>query len=400
MRCRRLRFLVRMVVVPGLALVMGCATSGVESLGRKVAGLDQDGLVVRAQNLSDNAPPTDYAGTSGVASSPPSSRSPVATDGADAERGTDEEVLPFPDIHDDPLGKSGIPASERDPFVFPKLMNLLYSDRWNLDDDPVEARKKRYQRESKIDIRDPDPDTANFPNGAYTLPKGRIYLENSPLGLYGKDKTGSLPKQYNWEFLFRYGLTNNLEFRLFSNGYTAVSGPKSTTGFSPLAFDFKFHCWEENRKYFIPAVGVEVYIQTIFGSPILNNGTQPSLNLLFDQTLPWDIGFEYNLGMSGTQNQQGNIHYQFSYQWSFQKEIFEDFDVFVHGFYNAASLPRLRRLRSPALLQSTSIPTVNVVGVGFIWTVNNRLALFGSYNLGTNDASPSHIALLGFAIAM
>ena len=34
----------------------------------------------------------------------------------------------------------------------------------------------------KIDIRDPDPDTANFPNGAYTLSKGRLYIENSPVG--------------------------------------------------------------------------------------------------------------------------------------------------------------------------------------------------------------------------
>ena len=40
----------------------------------------------------------------------------------------------------------------------------------------------------KIDIRDPDPDTANFPNGAYTLPKGRLYIENSPVGFYGASK--------------------------------------------------------------------------------------------------------------------------------------------------------------------------------------------------------------------
>jgi hypothetical protein len=39
-------------------------------------------------------------------------------------------------------------------------------------------------------------------------------------------------------------------------------------------------------------MGVELYIQTNFGSPALSGGTQPSLNLLFDQSLPLEIGFE------------------------------------------------------------------------------------------------------------
>ena len=40
----------------------------------------------------------------------------------------------------------------------------------------------------RVDIRDPDPDTANFPNGAYTLPKGRLYIETSPVGFYGAEQ--------------------------------------------------------------------------------------------------------------------------------------------------------------------------------------------------------------------
>ena len=81
----------------------------------------------------------------------------------------------------------------------------------------------------KIDIRDPDPDTANFPNGAYTLPKGRLYIENSPLGLYGASRNGNQPRTYQWEYLIRYGLTDNLEFRLFSNGLTDQAGAGQAT---------------------------------------------------------------------------------------------------------------------------------------------------------------------------
>src|SRR4051812_5949403 len=48
------------------------------------------------------------------------------------------------------------------------------------------------------------------------------------------------------DFLLRYGLTDNLEFRIFSKGLTAQAArgkQPATTGFSPLAFDFKANFW-------------------------------------------------------------------------------------------------------------------------------------------------------------
>ena len=311
-----------------------------------------------------------------------------------------EDISRFPDFHDDPLKHSGIPASERDPFLFPGLMNLIYGDTWRLEEDARVAREKRFRRQANIDIRDPDPDTANFPNGAYTLPKGRLYLETSPIGLYGS--SNSTPKTYQWEYLVRYGLTDNLELRIFSNGLTVQDTRQRVIGVSPIAFDFKVHFWEENLKYHIPAMGVEMYISTPFGSPQFSQGTAPSLNLLFDQSLPFDVGFEYNFGITGVQNGIHENRYQFSFAWSFQREVVPDFDVFVQGFYNATGLPRVPRkseFHLSSLEHDVSIPTVNVVGVGGIWTVNDRLAIFGSYNFGTNPASPHHIALLGFAVA-
>jgi hypothetical protein len=45
------------------------------------------------------------------------------------------------------------------------------------------------------------------------------------------------------------------------------------------------------------------------------------------------------------------------------------------------------------------IPNVTVMGLGAIKTVNDRLAIYGSYNFGVTSASPKTIALLGFALA-
>lgn len=309
----------------------------------------------------------------------------------------EEEEAEFPDIHDDPLARAGVPVDERDPFLLPWLMNLIFEDRWGLETDPVRARTRRIRKRATVDIRDPDPDTANFPNGAYTLPKGRMYIENSPIGFYGASKTS--PRIYQWDFLIRYGLTDNLEFRIFSNGltYEAARGKQpAVTGFSPLAFDFKANFWEENPKYHIPAVGLEVYLQTTFGSSAFSGGTQPSMNLLFDQSLPLEIGLEWNVGITGVQNASSQVVYEFSFQWSFQREVVEDFDIFVHGFYNAAALPRLLNVQESA---TSSLPTITVVGVGGIWTVNDRLAIFGSYNFGLTPGSPGTIVLSGFAVA-
>ncbi len=314
----------------------------------------------------------------------------------------------YPDIHADPANiysnRFGI-DEEHDRFLFPWLMNLIFEDRWLLAErEPEVAVQNQFRRRMKVDIRDPDPDTANFPNGAYTLPKGRLYIESSPVGFYGASK--NTPRIYQWDYLIRYGLTDNLEFRIFSNGLTtrAQQGKQpATTGFSPLAFDFKANFWEENTRYHIPAMGAELYLQTTFGSPAFNTGTQPSMNLLFDQTLPLGINFEYNFGIAGTQNGLGATVYQFSFQWSFQREVVKDFDIFVHGFYNEASLPSAAQFRvvrdNQGLRAEEEIPTVTVVGTGAIWTVNDRVAIFGSYNFGVTPASPHTIGLLGFAVA-
>ena len=158
--------------------------------------------------------------------------------------GNDDAQFNYPDIDADPakiyLDRFGV-EGESDPFLFPWLVNLIFEDRWLLaEQDPDQALKNQLKRRLKIDIRDPDPDTANFPNGAYTLPKGRLYIENSPLGLYGASRSGNQPGLYQWEYLIRYGLTDNLEFRVFSNGLSVQAGQadqSGVTGFQPLAFE-------------------------------------------------------------------------------------------------------------------------------------------------------------------
>lgn len=146
------------------------------------------------------------------------------------------------------------------------------------------------------DIRDPGPDTANYPNSPYTLPRGWNYLETSPVNLTA-GINGRQAEIYNWNYLLRMGITDRVEFRLFGNGLVAAEaglGKEATSGFAPLVFDTKIHFWDEHPGHLIPAAGLELYVQTPWGSPAFDQGTLPGATLLFRNTLPWDIEAGWN----------------------------------------------------------------------------------------------------------
>ncbi len=245
---------------------------------------------------------------------------------------------------------------------------------------------------SNADVSLPGPDLANFPNSSYTLPRGGVYLESSPVGFYGTSAISS--SQWNWEYLLRYGLTDNLEFRLFSNGLTAVPG---ATGFSPLAFDTKAHLWAADWDWFNVSVGAEAYIQTTswLASPALYSPLQYAFNLLVDHELPWGVSFEWNLGFV-RQTQQGETRYLPTVQWAFQRNITDTIALFVQGYHNADALPRVPDAK---LSPTPSRPQMEAVGLGTQWSFNKQIAFYGSYNWGLTRFTPAYNANFGVAVS-
>ena len=234
-------------------------------------------------------------------------------------------------------------------------------------------------------IRDPGPDTANYPNSPETLPRGAVYLETSPVFWTSAISTIQ-PAAYNAEALLRLGLTDRVEFRLYSSGFTwqaAGFGQGQTTGVSPLIFDTKIHFWEENRDWFLPAVGFEAFIQTPWASPAFNAGTQPGLMMLFRNTLGAGVTAEWNVGLAADSTASGGYTPVDIVQWAFTKSVTEDFDVFVHGFQNESAMPRLS--------------AQTVVGGGFIWYPNDRVSVYGNWGAGTDKSGPASTFQLGVA---
>lgn len=256
------------------------------------------------------------------------------------------------------------------------------------------------------DISEPGPDFGDFPNSSFTLPKGRSYFEFAPLSLLAGDSQG--PPSYSSPFLFRYGVTDDLEFRVFGSGIAHVGGDQPTTGWSPIAFDFKIHLWDDKREWMLPASSLEVYVQTPWGSTAFDGGWQPSLNMNFDLPLADKTNLEWTIGLTGVQDavnvitgerfiprlnhlvptihrENLNVN-QFSVQWALEQDVNDKLQVFLHGFYNGA-----------VIFQQGS---GTVVGGGFFYKFSPRVMGFSSLNWGLSKYLPPIFTQIGFAVAL
>lgn len=254
-------------------------------------------------------------------------------------------------------------------------------------------------------IADPGPDMGDFPNSAFTLPRGKVYIESAPLTMITGDSFG--PAAYLWPYLLRYGVTDDLELRLLGNGLTSVFGSDPTTGFSPTVIDLKVHLWDGNER-FIPASSLEVYLLTPWGSPAFQGGWQPSLNMNFDLPVGEKTNIETTVGYSGVldaldvntgervkprfhhfvsgRHQRGANEYLVSFQWAVSRTITERLQLFLHGYFNGSLL----------LQQGTG----KVIGVGGQYQLSDRWMTFGSCNAGLDDAVAPFSAQWGFAWAL
>ncbi len=246
----------------------------------------------------------------------------------------------------------------------------------------------RWRYREPVSIRDPGPDTADFPNSPFTLPQGGVYVETSPVYFESAVRNVS-PPTYTWEYLLRFGLTDHVEFRLYGNGLTVLIPPDGAppgtgeVGFSPIVFDSKIHFWDQGDGGWMPATGIEVYVQSDFGSPSLQQGTQPGVMMLFDWAITERVTFELNAGVVSQVTRTDTLVYTDAIQFSLGREFGEDLEIFIHGFQGQPALPRG---------QSES-----AIGGGFKRVIGDRWVLFGSWNAGFEQIGPASIFYVGGA---
>jgi hypothetical protein len=253
------------------------------------------------------------------------------------------------------------------------------------------------------DITKPGPDMGDYPNSAYTLRQGRIQLEMAPASFRNQNANNS--SAYGTPFLFRYGVTNDVEFRVLGTGLTSLISPNQITGFGVITLDTKIHLWNDRMEYFIPAVSFEATLQTQWGSPAFQAGIEPGVNINMDFPFTDRTNLEMTIGYTGNQTdlnfvtrtttgsaidgngpptiQVNENIYVASLQWALEQEVTDKFEVFIHGYF----------AQPVGLLNDFSA----VAGAGFFYQLSKQTMIFGSANAGLTNVPSPFLGQLGIA---
>ena len=76
---------------------------------------------------------------------------------------------------------------------------------------------------------------------------------------------------------------------------------------------------------------------------------------------------------------------QFSFQWAIEHQVTEEFQIFLHGYYNGVVFRQSGAGR--------------VVGAGYFYQLSKRAMLFNAYNAGLDENTPNFSTQLGLAFA-
>lgn len=257
--------------------------------------------------------------------------------------------------------------------------------------DATRGQQEELSLEPWPDISSPGIDLGDFPNSSSTLPGGTWQLELAPFCIAGRD-------QYNRPssstlYLLRYGVTDDVEFRLLGDGFTTTYDDAQSTGFSPVVLDTKIHLWDQMPEQWIPGTSLEILLSTDWGSKDLTSGYQPTIALNFDLPLTEKLSLGSTIGYGQVQQElllpnssqvlSQNVN-QAYFQWSVVRELNDRWSVFVTG-------------QSYEKLAGDSAGTL--LAFGGNWQQSDRVVWYSLMGWGVTPDAPAIIAQIGLGIA-
>ncbi|MGV3522770.1 MAG: transporter [Candidatus Sericytochromatia bacterium] len=145
------------------------------------------------------------------------------------------------------------------------------------------------------------PDRPDQTNSPHIVAPGTLQLETGWLYSFEQGVAGQTHTQHSQAFpqsMLRIGLLKPLELRLDYAGYTWMSQNQQLThasGDPGLGIKYK---WYDTEEGWLPAMGLEARLGLVLGplSQVIQ-AADPSLKLLFENTLTEHLSIGYNLGL-------------------------------------------------------------------------------------------------------
>lgn len=179
------------------------------------------------------------------------------------------------------------------------------------------------------DIRDPGPDFGDFPNSAYTVPRGSAYVETALVRITASDPGAAFNSV---PILVRLGLTDHWELRLAAAVGTVRENGDASTGVSALGVGFKVNLVKENLARHRPSVGIEgLAILPVGTGPFETVKAQPLLAVNVGHPLTDELLFGWNLQVSTPQGVDGDRFLETQLEWTFVLTAARTIDIALNG---------------------------------------------------------------------
>jgi hypothetical protein len=237
---------------------------------------------------------------------------------------------------------------------------------------------------ARPNVRDPGTDFSDFPNSAEVVPVGEFYMS------MGWNYVASRAPQVTDNFVpfaFRFGIVEDVELRITGDGVTQEDGPDyNQTGFSPLSLGFKWHLLDQQEERYLPALGLEVDVDTRLASAFFDPGhAVPVISFNFDQPLPGNWSLGWNTGVTWQVDDDGDQFAQWNLPWSVVYSFNDDFELYWQGLLN--------------LPASSAVQQELLTGIGFNAYLSDQWEFWGNYNWGLTQQSDFRCVLVGLTFA-
>ena len=226
-----------------------------------------------------------------------------------------------------------------------------------------------------------DTDGPDFVESSEVVPKDHFQYELD-VGSANGSKSGSQRHLTDTPLLLKYGIAENWELRIASDGLMTQSGHQ---GMGNTAFGFKYHSQDRNESTGAPAISWIAHFQTPIASPYFRtSGILPS----FRSVITWDLPNEFALGlMPGVAiqaNEAGQTYTAGIFSAVLNKKLNEKARVFVE-----LSMPTISKTNHNGILASGDI------GAAYLLTNDTQLGFRAG--LGLNPNSPRNYGLVELA---
>ncbi|MEI7531171.1 MAG: transporter [Betaproteobacteria bacterium] len=226
-----------------------------------------------------------------------------------------------------------------------------------------------------------DTDGPDFVESSEVVPKNHFQYEID-VGIANSSNSGAQLHQSDTPLLLKYGIAENWELRLASDGFMTQNRQQ---GIGNTAFGFKYHSQDRNEATGTPSISWIAQFQTPIASPYFRTGgILPS----FRSVITWNLPNEFALGiMPGVATQANDIGQSYTagiFGAVLNKKLSEKLRVFVE-----LSMPTISKVDQNGIVASGDI------GAAYLLTFNTQLGFRAG--LGLNPNSPKNFGLVELA---